>query len=190
MSFEVELKAWVDDVPRTEEKLNMLADYAFAYSKKDTYFFMNKEGAFPSGVRLRDEAHVLPDGAREEKILVTYKTKELRGEIEVNEEHEFCVTGNGSAFAGFLERAGFTPGFCKTKEGKCWAYRSGFFPVNVELSRVEGLGYFLELEIILESEDGQTVENAGAALRALLEKTGISARRIESRYYSEMLGQR
>ena len=36
--YEIELKAWVDDIPATEEKINSFAKYIGLTEKHDTYW--------------------------------------------------------------------------------------------------------------------------------------------------------
>ncbi|MDR0551075.1 MAG: CYTH domain-containing protein [Spirochaetaceae bacterium] len=192
MAIEVELKAWVDDVPKTEAALDEFTGYIYAYTKEDVYWRMDGKE-----VRVRQECRVSNSGVETSRTLVTFKTKEVRDGIEVNEEHEFCVSAaeaSGAAnskteFEEFLKRTGFVPVLSKIKRGKCRQTNAGGYNVLIELSFVEQLGYFLELEIMLETESAAAVEAARAALLNLLERAGIPASRIESRYYSEMLKQ-
>jgi predicted adenylyl cyclase CyaB len=60
-------------------------------------------------------------------------------------------------------------------------------PVTAELSEVEGLGWFIELEIIADNEDRETIEAGRGRLLSLLKSLGIGEEQIEERYYSDML---
>jgi adenylate cyclase class 2 len=215
MAYEIELKAWVDNITETELRMNKAAEFLFSYTKKDVYWYSNDTAVFPSGVRLRTESRILKTGAQETCLFVTFKTKETRNGIEINDEKEFRITavpdadvvsdasaallGSASApFETFLTLAGFTRGFSKKKTGKCWRYKPAavgegeegraFFPaITAELSLIEGLGHFLELEIIANDDTPATVDAARKALLGLLKIAGIAPERIENRYYSEML---
>ena len=202
MAYEIELKAHVADAARTAERLNGCARFLFHYEKEDVYWY-NSGAAFPSGVRVRTECRTTAAGAHERFTLVTYKRQEQRDGIEVNEEREFRVAPPGSApeadgetaaaaFRELLTRAGFTAGFTKKKRGSCWRYTppaaaadTAGESVTVELSLVEPLGWFLELEIIRDTDS--RAGDAKQALLAVLEKAGIPETCIETRYYAEML---
>jgi adenylate cyclase class IV len=138
--------------------------------------------------------------------------------IEVNDEREFNIrpeegAGGGSgrkgeieppdrglrAFEELLRRLGLRPALSKRKRG--WAWDCG--EIRAELSHVESLGWFIELEILREPEPpagegdspgnpgGSTDQDAMAACRdkllALLDRLEIPRSRIESRPYTRML---
>ncbi|MDR2444726.1 MAG: CYTH domain-containing protein [Spirochaetaceae bacterium] len=201
MAFEIELKAWVDDREAVEQRIGALADLTADFEKEDRYWIpailTGGRCAVPvSGVRIRRETVRGRDGATESFTLVTYKTKEVRGGIEVNDEKEFLLKAapNGipacddaavKAFEELLERLGLAHGMHKKKLGRSWKYGS----IAVELSDVESLGCFLELEILAGDNDSETVELARKSLLGLLALIGINENRIETRYYNEMLAQ-
>jgi len=195
MAFEIELKARLLDYAPVKERLSDLGDYCRSYTKSDTYWLQNKhclpvpDRQFPSsGVRVRRESS-LDAEAVAEIVLITYKTKEISGGIEVNDEREFTVS-NGAVFEELLERLGLYPDIRKEKQGWAWNIPSqadGQSPVLAELSLVAGLGWFLELEIIADNNDKQTVEESRKRLMTLLEKLEIPAEQIESKPYTMML---
>lgn len=199
MAFEIELKAWVDDRQAVERRIGELADLTADFEKEDRYWIplepAGGRGALPvSGVRVRRETVSARDGAVESFTLVTYKTKEVRDGIEINEEKEFMLKaapdgdGDAAAFKAFeelLERLGLAPGRHKKKWGRSWKYGG----ITVELSDVERLGCFLELEILAGDSGGETVERARKSLLGLLALIGIKEDRIETRYYNEMLAE-
>jgi adenylate cyclase class 2 len=182
MAVEIELKAWVDDFSAAQKTLSNLCVYKAAYTKSDIYWFPQKGAAFPaSGLRVRKEK---TEGAPA-KTLVTYKTKERRSGIEINDEKEFTVSEAG-VFEELLEALGFEAGKSKKKSGFSFDYHG----ITAELSCVEGLGFFVELEIIADSGDTATVENSRRRLLNLLALIGISEDKIEARYYTELLENR
>ncbi|MDR2803875.1 MAG: class IV adenylate cyclase [Treponema sp.] len=199
MPFEIELKAWVDDREAVEKRIDSAASFVASFEKDDTYWFpvlpVAKQETVPvSGIRIRRETISRRNHAPESLTLATYKTKEIRNGIEVNDEKEFAVkapTPAGGAFdedaiAAFkelMERLGLAPGISKKKQGRSWRYGC----INVELSSVEKLGCFLELEIMADDDKPETVEQARKELLAFLKLAGISEERIETRYYNEML---
>jgi adenylate cyclase class 2 len=216
MPLEIELKARLDDCTPVEQRLSKLGTYCRSYKKSDSYWFPSQTGAGggsvpPSGVRVRRESGAEADGAAYESVLVTYKHKEISDGIEVNDEREFTVSApsaetsssedaGASLFEDLLIRLGLYKGICKEKQGRAWtippqapgqsgAGQSGAEqrPILAELSLVTGLGWFVELEILAEDGDGQTVEESRKRLLALLEKLEIPADRIEARPYTVML---
>jgi adenylate cyclase class 2 len=206
MSIEMELKARVEKQD-CKKRLETIAGRGAAFVKDDAYWFpgfsgLPAEGAdrylrgLPrSGLRVRREKR-----AGKETILVTWKKKEKRDGMEMNDEKEFTVS-DGTLFEEFLYTLGLRKKIIKHKEGWSWDIDG----VTAELAEVSGihagtpnftgtpdfpngeilktLGWFLELEIL-----GDTDEKA--ARRRLLDalaKAGIGEASIENRYYSELL---
>ncbi|MDR3325173.1 MAG: class IV adenylate cyclase [Spirochaetaceae bacterium] len=197
MSHEIELKAWVDDCQELSATLSRIAAFEFEYVKEDEYWFPVEGGSWDgprSGLRVRKEKTIDADGAETDCALATYKTKEIRDQIEVNDEHEFALAApEGSsmeaalaAFEEFLGRLRLGRSFTKKKQGV--SYKSG--DITVELSLVEHLGWFLELEILSDDDDPCTIEAARESLLAFLDKAGIAREKIEPKYYSELLRER
>jgi adenylate cyclase class 2 len=210
MPLEIELKARLDDSLPVEQRLSKLGTYCRSYKKSDSYWFPAQAGAGvpipPSGVRVRREIGTSANGAAYESVLVTYKHKEISNGIEVNDEREFTVSAlsgetsssedaGASVFEDLLIRLGLYKGISKEKQGRAWTIppqatgQSGTVqrPILAEISLVTGLGWFVELEIIAEGDDGQTVEESRKQLLTLLEKLEIPADRIESKPYTVML---
>jgi adenylate cyclase class 2 len=200
MAIEIEIKAHVEDFKGIKAGFSGMAGVPWMIEKDDTYWIppvgIEKPGmALPlSGIRVRRATKANGGGPAEKQILVTYKTKELRKEIEVNDEREFAVS-DGKLFEELLIRIGFEPGLRKRKQGWSWSIDE----ITAELCRIRGgypqgirsgesdLGWFAELEIIAEDENPETIGAAKAQLLELLEKAGILKEAIETRYYSEML---
>jgi adenylate cyclase class 2 len=187
VAFEIELKAWVDDRESVEKRIGGLAEFTADFEKEDVYWMPVSRGetgaGLPlSGVRVRSETVRARGEAARNLVLVTYKTKEVRGGIEVNDEKEFAVTGL-PAFEELLRRLGLEAGVSKKKRGRSWRYGG----ITVELSDVERLGCFVELEIMANDDSAETVDAARAALLSFLKLAGIAEDRIETRYYNEML---
>ncbi|GMO22404.1 MAG: hypothetical protein Ta2B_01320 [Termitinemataceae bacterium] len=197
MAVEIELKAWVDDPCALKTKINAIAEYKTAYTKEDIYYISDPNAAAKntlpiSGVRIRTETVCDAQHNESTTVLVTYKTKELRNKIEINDEKEFAICDikresteqSAIIFEDLLQRLGLIRGVCKKKVGKLWKKDS----INVELSLVENLGTFLELEIIVEQgSDSATIEKSRNQLLNFLSLCGISQNKIEPRYYAEML---
>jgi adenylate cyclase class 2 len=195
MAIEIELKAHVSDCEAIKLRLHEIACYQHSYTKEDAYWFAQENGAkmqLPaSGIRIRKESICDKSGDKKNTMLVTYKTKEVRGNIEVNNEKEFLVCGNAinnnnagiAEFENLLHLLGLAPKMTKKKEGFLFVRDA----ISAELSLVEKLGWFIELEIIAEKDDEATVQNARLRLLDFLRQAGISEDKIETRYYTEMI---
>lgn len=182
MSFEIEVKAWVDDPESVKSLIPREALYLGSHEKTDQYWLAPPGyGAhFPSGIRVRKEKK-----GPEEPLTCTrvcFKIKERRDAIEVNDEREFEVSDAG-LFTELLERLGLVRGQAKTKTGWSWEYEG----ITIELSLVAGLGWFIELEILSPEAGEEAVEAGRKRLLQLLTTLGIAGDRIERRYYTEML---
>ena len=202
MAVEIELKARLDDYEPVRERLFAMAEYCRAYIKSDTYWLPappdTGQLSIPSGVRVRRDRGVNADGSAYGTILVTYKTKEITDGIEVNDECEFTVS-DAAPFEELLSRFGLRPAHHKEKKGWAWLVRQAAAeqaaakpppppPILAELSMVEGLGWFLEIEIQAANDSPQAViEESRRRLLALLETLEIPADQIESRPYTLML---
>jgi adenylate cyclase class 2 len=201
VSFEIELKARVEDCAACRRRMEDAAGTGAALSKDDVYWVppaaeqtgLPGSGLPGSGLRVRQE-----QTAGAERTLLTWKTKEKRNGIEVNHEKELSVSD--AALCGELLAAlGLRKRTVKHKEG--WSWKAG--DITAELCEVSGftagkdgaaggetsvsLGWFLELEIIAEDAAPETVSTARGRLLTLLEKAGLGENALESRYYTEML---
>jgi adenylate cyclase class 2 len=109
----------------------------------------------------------------------------MRDGIEVNDEREFEVS-DAEVFGELLSRLGLSVWIRKRKIGEAWTANG----VTIELSEIEGLGFFAELEILADVDDAATIAEARKRLLATLERIGIDQSKIEPRYYTEMLAAR
>jgi adenylate cyclase class 2 len=150
---------------------------------------------FPaSGIRVRRE-----EKSGKAETIITWKSKEKCDGIEVNNENEFTVN-DAEVFAELLAVLGLEKRIVKRKEG--WRWEAG--GITAELCEVSGfyqteensgegnaptknLGWFLELEILADDENPETVAASRKRLLELLGKAGLSESDIEEKYYSEML---
>jgi adenylate cyclase class 2 len=200
--IEIELKARVRSYEDCRRRLKELAGEDTPVAKDDGYWFpAARPGA--SSLRVRRERQTGADGQTAEHTLVTYKIKERRDGIEINDEHEFEVS-DGAVFEELLERLGLEKRIGKHKTGWVWRYGG----ISAELVKVSGravfgdtvfgdagtakdLGWFLELEILAvadpEGAEDEAIAVARGRLLDLLAKTGIGEADLESRYYSELL---
>lgn len=194
MAVEIELKAHVENPEAMKAAISLLTScLPLSFEKDDCYWVAVSAGLPKSGVRLRRESARYPNGRTEEKVLVTYKSKEVRQGIEINDEREFTVS-DADVFTELLKRLGLEPGVRKHKQGWAWTYGN----IHAELAEVSGntrsdlpirnLGWFLELEILADDAGAETVAAARGELLGLLERLKVGKECIEERYYAEMLG--
>jgi len=171
MAIEVELKAWIEDPEKMRQTLRQQALFVRDFDKRDIYF------ARPGGER--SLFRVRRDGDETE---ITYKRKERRNGIEINREHEFHLQ-DFMEFVGFCDYLGYIKSVEKHKSGQQFKMQEA----TVELCFVEGLGWFIEIEYLLDSE--RKVDAAVKRLEQLLKELGVDRSRIEPRYYTDMLMQ-
>ncbi len=173
---EIEIKARVGDPDAAERNIASFASFTGETRKRDTYW----AGGNPAvKVRVREEG---------ETVTVTYKRKELRGDTEVNDEREFTISDR-SAFETFIGDAGFAKASYKEKKTKRWVWRGDNegAEIGIELSLVESLGWFIELEALADDPGEEEIARIRQGLFATLKRCGIEQSAIETRYYTEML---
>ena len=195
--YEIELKAWVDDIPATENKINEFAKYIGLTEKHDTYW---RKKNTEIGIRIRQETG--------KPIIATWKQKNLRqNDFELNTEREFIIGSTDFAkdtipnkknetslksalsnFEDFLKTSDFEISLQKYKSTKTWHHKTEESDlITIEISYVESLGYFIEIEILSEKNDDETISMAQNCLHETLQKCGINKDRIETRYYWQLL---
>jgi adenylate cyclase class 2 len=184
MATEIELKAWVWDPEAVRDKLDRAAAWTGNFEKEDAYWLPETPapGFPPSGIRIRRETVTTPDGMTSRLIQVTFKSKEVREGIEINDEKEFDLS-SAPEFEELLGRLNLKKRMTKRKKGR--SYSRG--DLTAELTEVEGLGWFAELEILAGDGLDRTVREARARLLGFLAELSIGEDALETRYYTEML---
>lgn len=117
---------------------------------------------------------------KNKKIFLHLKNKERGEGIEYNQEVELPLT-SASGFDRFLKKNSIPLYTSKKKLGELFTY--GDF--QIELHQVTGLGYFLEIETLVESK--AAIPQAKRALRKLFKQLGFSPKDFERKYYLELL---
>jgi len=178
---EIELKAHVADPAATEKKIGTFATFRRETEKFDAYWTNGNAARKAVKVRIREEGGI---------TVVTYKKKERQGAIEVNDEKEFSID-NREAFETLITDLGFSCDSLKHKKTKSFDYvvsdGADSTRVTVELSLVDPIGWFVEIEILKDNPDGETIERSRKILGETLRLCGISEGAIEMRYYTEMI---
>jgi adenylate cyclase class 2 len=179
MKYEVEQKFPVADLPALEARLLALgATVAGPHSEIDHYY------AHPARDFARtDEALRIRRGDRANSI--TYKGPKLDSTTKTRREIELVLPPDEEQMAGWesiLAALGFTPvgEVCKyrRKAQVAWQGRR----IEASLDEVVGLGTFVELELVTESDD---LDAARRCIAALAEKLGLKG--SERRSYLELL---
>jgi len=173
--LEIELKARLRDPAAVKKRVAGFAQPVRNFEKHDSYWH-GPDWRFARGTkgfRIRSD---------DNKSLVNFKNKRTEAGIEINQETEFEVS-DGDAFVALVKRIGCEPFYCKHKRGSAWSY-NGFL---VELVDVEGLGHFIEIEFLLDSDDAAAIALAQGELKRILRLAGVPESDIEARGYSELL---
>ncbi|NCN04368.1 MAG: class IV adenylate cyclase [Spirochaetales bacterium] len=184
MNWEIEIKAHVDDPVEIEKRiLSLGARPIRAYQKVDQYYEIpEKSGEVGDGVK---DFRLRIDG---DKALVTFKDKKRKEGLEMNREGEFTVS-DPEMFKVFVSRIGARPRIEKRKRGKAYRLRD----LLLELSEVTGLGFFVEIEAIFQSDhelkDPSFIDATELRLFQVLDTLGIPRDRVEARPYTLMLSE-
>lgn len=182
---EIEIKARVADPRAVRDRLDAGAVFRCAVVKNDSYW--RKNGTQPDEANAPGRAVKLRLREENGNSTVTYKRKEVRGALEVNDEREFCVTDRDS-FEILLTDLDFSPYITKRKHTEVWDWKADDdTAVTIELSLVDRLGWFLEAEILVPDADTAQVDAAASALRSALALCGLGEDDLEPRFYTEML---
>lgn len=189
MRTEVEIKAWVDDMKALRERVAARYAHAGSYVKEDVYYRLPGDGAGTGAPSQRAGGQGAYAGAIEFRLridsgeaIVTAKRKSIVDGVEVNDEMEYTVS-DPAAFERFAEYLGAAVFSRKRKTGD--RYKAG--AATIELSHVDRLGDFIEIERLVESDDPALISQADREVRRLLDELGIPASKVEPRYYVDML---
>lgn len=173
--YEIELKAHINNKKLVETKLKTFATYKFTTEKKDTYW-VNQQG---NTLRVREE---------ENNVCCTFKNKKIVNDIEVNEEKEFFIKKNKENLEEFLKICNFYPKYKKCKITQSYQYQDDYFGnITIELSYIDLLGDFIEIEIISNQNDKDYCEKAQEKLYQILKLCDIDKSNIETKYYNQMI---
>ncbi len=191
--YEIELKAWCDNRKSVETKLNDVATFKEHIEKKDEYWTANLPERKDARIRIREEIIKTSESTNPHSTFIaTYKNKEIKNQsgnlgFELNDEKEF-ILDRPNDLRCFLSDIGFSITDVKLKSTDTWLYKiDDKKTATVEISDVSKLGTFIEIEILEQYNDEQTVINAKNILLKILKECGISENKIETRYYTEML---
>lgn len=177
--LEIELKARVRDHGSVESRLSTFMTYGGPIDKRDEYWSIPLAVPSSSGPGFRFRLRCEPGSDT-----VTFKEKTYTSTVEINKETEFGVA-DAAAFRAFLAKMSAKLLYRKSKKGGLWRGSDG---IIAELVRVEGLGEYLEVEILCEENPSADVDRVKKRLIAVIERCGLPASDIEPRPYSQLLG--
>lgn len=192
MAYEIEIKAWLTDPEALLRRLEGRTEKVKEYVKDDVYYRAPVPPPLP-GITDAAAPAVARGGEPQEFRLrrqggentCTFKEKSIRRGVEVNRELEFTVS-DPEAFHELVLRSGCSVFARKKKTGRVFSLAEA----DVEVSHVDGLGDFVEIEKIVEQDDAAHHDAAEQAVRGLLEDLGIGEEAIEARPYTQMLAER
>ena len=178
--IEVEIKVKIIDREESAQKLITLG-FEMGHEKKETdIYFDNQEGSFRKGdkaLRIRQYENLT---LNKKVSCITYKGPKLDQVSMTRKELEMKIE-SGETGVEILKNLGFFPVHPVVK------FRQYFHKgdVNACLDQVEGLGDYLELEIIVESKDKR--EEALSHIMDLLTCLGYEKEDIIRTSYLSML---
>lgn len=178
--LEVELKASLAGVdPSALEKALTAQGFTPARTLQETDLYYNGGSRdfqeTDEALRLR-RCRLLPDGP--EEALITYKGPKEGTLAKSRREYETSV-GDLAVMGAVLEALGFQP--VRRVEKTRRELTAG--PVTACLDEVTGLGAFLELEFLVETDQ----EAAAERLLNLLDRLGVPRTNLTRQSYLEML---
>jgi predicted adenylyl cyclase CyaB len=169
MARNIEIKARIESVESIVPKAAAVADKGPIEILQDDTFFACQNG------RLKLRSFSPTEGE-----LIFYRRSDQAGPKET-----FYLISPTSAPDVLRESLSLAYG----QVGRVRKQRTLFLAgrTRIHLDRVEGLGHFLELEVVLT--DGETVESGETIVQGLIEKLGISSNQLIEGAYVDLLNQ-
>lgn len=171
---EVEAKARVPEYTLVKAKIEALAGKGRDVHKTDFYF--HKSSAKESAFRIRDNNGVM-------EITAKKKSNVEKGESNLEFEFTSEITQFDEAVS-FFNCLGYELYYKKRKDGWDWKYCNA----HIELLEVNDLGYFLEIEELLEFDaDEKAIAEAQSQVVQLLMDFGCKKEDLCSQSYKSMI---
>lgn len=182
MATEVEVKAWLADYDAARARVEAEAPLVREVTTRDLYYASAKKPAHAVDLA-SDPVFRLRNEGDDDAWIVTVKSRSIDDGVEANREVEFRVD-DVAAFREFAQHVGFRPFIVKRKQSRRYAVGRA----TVELNRVDPLGDFMEIEILLEDDaPREEVKEAEKEVRGLLGRFGVPESKIEPRMYIDLL---
>ena len=172
MAYEVEIKAHA--YPELKEVLDRFCSAeGHAVDKDDIYF------AFPTDTSPKFRIRTCGD-----ELLITAKRNHRENGLECNEELEFSHSAKDKdVMIKMAHMLGYVEFLRKQKKGYEWHYKD----VHIELLNVKTLGWFLEMEIMSDTNDKEKNRDKILLLYSILNNVGLCSCDVESKSYQQML---
>lgn len=169
MARNIEIKARIDSVQALAAMAAQWSDGGPSYLEQDDTFFSCATG--------RLKLRAFPDGSG---VLIFYRRANAKGPKE--SFYETAPTDAPDALRTTLSLA-------YGQAGRVRKHRTLFTVgrTRVHLDRVEGLGDFLELEVVLQ--DGDTLAGGEAEALAVMDKLGVHRTQLIEDAYVDLLAQ-
>ena len=168
MNRNVEIKAKVDDLAAVRAEAQRLADEGFVILKQEDTFFQCERGRLKLR-RLEESA---------EAELIYYERPDAAGPRESR-----YLVHRTSAPHGLCAALSAALGVVGVVRKRRTLYLIG--PTRVHLDEVEGLGDFVELEVVLQPD--QDVSDGVATAEDLMQKLGIRPTQLIDKAYIDLL---
>jgi len=167
MPSNVEIKARVSDIAALRERTESIADGPAEILDQEDIFFAAPEGR----LKLR-----ILGPARGELIL--YHRADLAG--PKTSHYRIAPTSEPEALREILTRVLPTRAVVRKRR---WLYHVG--QTRIHLDQVDGLGAFVELEVVLRAD--QSAEAGGAVARDLMQRLDIAEAQLVEQAYVDLL---
>ncbi len=166
--IEVEVKLPVEDLVRIREKLTAIGFQRKQLLREEDHYYDTTDGRIQNNgeaIRIRKTMDLL---TKETETMVTFKGKKVDQVSMTRTELETAV-GDGETMHRIFEALGYAevpPTVIKERDELAWEN------MNACLDEVEGLGSFLELEIVIGDEEDK--EAALARIEEILKSLGYT----------------
>lgn len=169
MATNIEIKARVTDLESLRKQVEALSDTAGELIPQEDTFFHTPSGR----LKLRMMA---PDNGQ----LIYYERSDKAG--PKRSDYLISVTHEPESLEAVLSAALGVRGQVRKER---WLYWAGH--TRIHLDRVEGLGTFIELEVVLQP--GQSAEEGRRAAEALMQQLGLQETDLIEGAYIDLLGE-
>lgn len=188
--LEIECKAALRGVDETGLLRRIRAlGFSPEYERRETDLYYN--GAF-CDFRKTDEALRVREHTQGgvTRARVTYKGPKTDAASQTRLELETAVE-DAAVMRAILEALGYVPALAVSKARRGYAGSGAYADVHLCLDTVDGLGVYLELEIVAPGDlDAQKKESRVNLLLSLLDRLGIPAENRTRSSYLELLMER
>ena len=172
--MEVETKIPISDkeINGVRARIKEISKFIKQETKKDDYYSL-EYFSYPSrSLRIRDKGKI-------KEVNFKKKHSYING-VHAKKEVQFEILDT-SGFFELIEDFGFRKWLHKEKETELYRTKNG---VNIEINKVKGLGYFLELEVLCPLKSVASARKKVVAVRSAL---GFTEADSERRGYTKQL---